>query len=77
MRDLNTANGTYVNDKIIQNSYIQLVPGDIIRFDFDGIAFQFDTDDTLANLALSVSKRILRIIRLSYDYSFLAMIYTS
>ncbi|RDD42410.1 Forkhead-associated domain-containing protein 1 [Trichoplax sp. H2] len=57
LRDLNTANGTYVNDKVIQNGYIQLAPGDILRFDFDGIAFQFDTDETLTHLALAGNRQ--------------------
>lgn len=34
LQDLNSANGTYVNEHRVQNSAVRLAPGDIIRFGF-------------------------------------------
>ncbi len=40
LHDLNTVNGTYVNDCRIQNAAVRLTESDIIRFGFNGTPFQ-------------------------------------
>ena len=40
LHDLNTTNGTFVNDCRIQNASVRLTENDTIRFGFNGIPFQ-------------------------------------
>ncbi len=40
LHDLNTVNGTYVNDCRIQNAAVRLTENDMIRFGFNGTTFQ-------------------------------------
>lgn len=40
IQDLNTAQGTYVNDVRVQNAAVRLAPGDHIRFGYNGQAFE-------------------------------------
>ena len=37
LQDLNTAQGTYVNDCRVQNAVVRLAPGDIIKFGYSGV----------------------------------------
>ncbi|KAK3104566.1 hypothetical protein FSP39_005088 [Pinctada imbricata] len=37
LQDLNTAQGTYVNDCRIQNAVVRLAPGDVIKFGYGGV----------------------------------------
>ena len=41
IQDLNTVNGTYINDCRVQNAAIRLAEQDVIRFGFNGMPFQF------------------------------------
>jgi pSer/pThr/pTyr-binding forkhead associated (FHA) protein len=45
LQDLNTVNGTYINDCRIQNVAVRLAEHDSIRFGFNGILFQFIIQD--------------------------------
>lgn len=40
LHDLNTVNGTYVNECRIQNAAVRLSENDTIRFGFNGTPFQ-------------------------------------
>ncbi|XP_048767224.2 forkhead-associated domain-containing protein 1-like isoform X2 [Ostrea edulis] len=44
LKDLNTAQGTYVNDCRIQNAAIRLAPGDQIKFGYMGMLYEFAVD---------------------------------
>ncbi|XP_022340674.2 forkhead-associated domain-containing protein 1-like isoform X1 [Crassostrea virginica] len=44
LKDLNTAQGTYVNDCRIQNAAIRLAPGDQIKFGYMGTLYEFVVD---------------------------------
>jgi len=43
LHDLNTTHGTYVNDCRVQNAAVQLAPGDIIKFGYNGKPYKLDT----------------------------------
>lgn len=45
LQDLNSAQGTYINDTRIQNAAVRLAPFDQIRFGFGGAIYQFELDD--------------------------------
>ncbi|KAK3583389.1 hypothetical protein CHS0354_040353 [Potamilus streckersoni] len=40
LQDLNTAQGTYVNDVRVQNAAVRLAPGDVIRFGYSGATYE-------------------------------------
>ncbi|XP_055863353.1 forkhead-associated domain-containing protein 1-like isoform X1 [Biomphalaria glabrata] len=44
IQDLNTAQGTYVNDVRIQNAAVRLAPGDHVRFSYNGQPFELQLD---------------------------------
>ncbi|ELT87041.1 hypothetical protein CAPTEDRAFT_113758 [Capitella teleta] len=46
LQDLNTAQGTYVNDCRVQNAAVRLAPGDIIRFGFGGLPYELDVENS-------------------------------
>ncbi|XP_064642257.1 forkhead-associated domain-containing protein 1-like [Lineus longissimus] len=44
LQDLNSAQGTYVNDCRVQNAAVRLAPGDIIRFGYNGQPYELQID---------------------------------
>ena len=44
LQDLNTANGTYVNDCRVQNAAVRLAPGDLLRFGNSSMSYELDVD---------------------------------
>jgi pSer/pThr/pTyr-binding forkhead associated (FHA) protein len=48
IQDLNTVNGTYINDCRVQNAAVRLSEQDCIRFGFNGIPFQFVIQEHLS-----------------------------
>ncbi|KAL8571148.1 hypothetical protein ACOMHN_010609 [Nucella lapillus] len=40
LQDLNTAQGTYVNEVRVQNAAVRLAPGDRIRFGYNGLPYE-------------------------------------
>ena len=40
LQDLNTAQGTYVNECRVQNAAVRLAPGDIMRFGYGGSPYE-------------------------------------
>ncbi|XP_021372851.1 forkhead-associated domain-containing protein 1-like isoform X2 [Mizuhopecten yessoensis] len=45
LQDLNTAQGTYVNDCRVQNAIVRLAPGDIIKFGYSGVPFELNVEN--------------------------------
>lgn len=45
LQDLNTTQGTYVNDVRVQNAAVRLAPGDVIRFGFGGTPYELNVDN--------------------------------
>ncbi|CAL1541605.1 unnamed protein product [Lymnaea stagnalis] len=45
IQDLNTAQGTYVNDVRVQNAAVRLAPGDHIRFGYNGQPFELQVEN--------------------------------
>ena len=45
LQDLNSAQGTYVNDVRVQNAAVRLAPGDVIRFGFGGIPYELNIEN--------------------------------
>ena len=45
IQDLNTAQGTYVNEVRVQNAAVRLAPGDQIRFGYNGQPFELQVDN--------------------------------
>ncbi|XP_069112463.1 forkhead-associated domain-containing protein 1-like isoform X2 [Argopecten irradians] len=45
LQDLNTAQGTYVNDCRVQNAIVRLAPGDIIKFGYGGVPFELNIEN--------------------------------
>ncbi|XP_067659401.1 forkhead-associated domain-containing protein 1-like [Haliotis asinina] len=46
IQDLNTAQGTYVNDCRIQNATVRVQTGDIIRFGYNGTPYEFHLENS-------------------------------
>ncbi|XP_070207721.1 forkhead-associated domain-containing protein 1-like isoform X3 [Littorina saxatilis] len=46
LQDLNTAQGTYVNDVRVQNAAVRLAPGDRIRFGYNGSPYELQIEQT-------------------------------
>ena len=46
LQDLNTAQGTYVNDVRVQNAAVRLAPGDRIRFGYNGLPYELHVEQT-------------------------------
>ena len=44
LQDLNTQQGTYVNDCRVQNAAVRLASGDLIRFGGDGNSYELHVD---------------------------------
>ena len=40
LQDLNTAQGTFVNDCRVQNAAVRLAPGDVIRFGYGSLTYE-------------------------------------
>ena len=45
LQDLNTAQGTYVNDVRVQNAAVRLAPGDVIRFSYGGMPYELNIEN--------------------------------
>lgn len=45
LQDLNSSQGTYINDTRIQNAAVRLAQFDQIRFGYGGAVYQFELDD--------------------------------
>lgn len=45
LQDLNSAQGTYVNDCRVQNAAVRLAPGDIIRFGYGGLPYELQIEN--------------------------------
>ncbi|KAK2175101.1 hypothetical protein NP493_750g01052 [Ridgeia piscesae] len=45
LQDLNTCQGTYINDCRVQNAAVRLAPGDIIRFGYGGMPYELELDN--------------------------------
>ncbi|XP_041377668.1 forkhead-associated domain-containing protein 1-like isoform X3 [Gigantopelta aegis] len=45
LQDLNSAQGTYVNDTRVQNAAVRLAPGDIIRFGYNGTPYELHIEN--------------------------------
>ena len=54
LHDLNTVNGTYVNDCRIQNAAVRLSESDTIRFGFNGTPFQLVYQSQVASVNLNI-----------------------
>ena len=48
LQDLNTAQGTYVNDCRVQNATVRLAPGDVLAFGFGSTPYQFEVENPQA-----------------------------
>ncbi|XP_012938501.1 forkhead-associated domain-containing protein 1 [Aplysia californica] len=57
IQDLNTAQGTYVNDVRVQNAAVRLAPGDHIRFGYNGQPFELQVDSVTQSSIPPVSQR--------------------
>ena len=55
LQDLNSAQGTYINDTRIQNAAVRLAPFDQIRFGYGGTIYQFELDDVSINFHRSLA----------------------
>ena len=45
LHDLNSAQGTYVNNCRVQNSAVRLAPGDVIKFGYNGRIYELLIDN--------------------------------
>ena len=45
LQDLNTAQGTYVNDVRVQNAAVRLAPGDVVRFGYGGTPYELNIEN--------------------------------
>ena len=54
LQDLNTQQGTFVNDCRIQNAAVRLAPGDEIRFGNNNSTFRFEFDPPQSQVGLCV-----------------------
>ncbi|XP_033764191.1 LOW QUALITY PROTEIN: forkhead-associated domain-containing protein 1-like [Pecten maximus] len=45
LQDLNTAQGTYVNDCRVQNAIVRLAPGDIVKVGYSGVPFELNIEN--------------------------------
>lgn len=45
LQDLNTAQGTYVNECRVQNATVRLAPGDLIKFGYNGVLFTLEIEN--------------------------------
>lgn len=45
LQDLNTAQGTYVNECRVQNATVRLAPGDLIKFGYNGVLFVLEIEN--------------------------------
>ncbi|RUS91056.1 hypothetical protein EGW08_001184 [Elysia chlorotica] len=57
IQDLNTAQGTYVNEVRVQNAAVRLAPGDQIRFGYNGQPFELQVDNQTQITAAAVTQR--------------------
>jgi hypothetical protein len=61
LQDLNTAQGTYVNDVRVQNAAVRLAPGDRIRFGYNGAPYELQVEQA-TNVSYAVLYFLLFII---------------
>ena len=54
LQDLNTAQGTYVNDCRVQNAAVRLAPGDSIRFGYAGQPYHLQIDSQPAAVSITL-----------------------
>ncbi|XP_060586593.1 forkhead-associated domain-containing protein 1-like isoform X3 [Ruditapes philippinarum] len=52
LQDLNSTQGTYVNDVRVQNAAVRLAPGDVIRFGYGGTPYELNIDNPPPNQIL-------------------------
>ena len=45
LQDLNTAQGTYVNECRVQNATVRLAPGDLLKFGYNGVLFTLEIEN--------------------------------
>ncbi|CAC5400757.1 unnamed protein product [Mytilus coruscus] len=45
LQDLNTSQGTYVNECRVQNATVRLAPGDLIKFGYNGVPFTLEIEN--------------------------------
>ncbi|KAK3757836.1 hypothetical protein RRG08_049118 [Elysia crispata] len=57
IQDLNTAQGTYVNEVRVQNAAVRLAPGDQIRFGYNGQPFELQVDNQTQIATAQVTQR--------------------
>ncbi|XP_069775044.1 forkhead-associated domain-containing protein 1-like isoform X2 [Narcine bancroftii] len=57
LRDLNSVNGTFVNDCRIQNAAVRLAPGDVLHFGFGGDIYELVVDTASSVFCPPVSHR--------------------
>ncbi|GFS06405.1 forkhead-associated domain-containing protein 1 [Elysia marginata] len=57
IQDLNTAQGTYVNEVRVQNAAVRLAPGDQIRFGYNGQPFELQIDNQTQITTAQVTQR--------------------
>ncbi|XP_072887891.1 forkhead-associated domain-containing protein 1-like isoform X2 [Hemitrygon akajei] len=57
LQDLNSVNGTFVNDCRIQNAAVRLAPGDVLRFGFGGDSYEMAVETIPSVLCPPVSQR--------------------
>ncbi|XP_059807859.1 forkhead-associated domain-containing protein 1 isoform X3 [Hypanus sabinus] len=56
LQDLNSVNGTFVNDCRIQNAAVRLAPGDVLRFGFGGDSYEMAVETVPSVLCPPVSQ---------------------
>lgn len=69
IQDLNTAQGTYVNDVRIQNAAVRLAPGDCIRFGYNGSPYELQLEQTQMvsfSMICVVNRKLIHHINLGY-----------
>ncbi|XP_062889132.1 forkhead-associated domain-containing protein 1-like isoform X2 [Mobula hypostoma] len=57
LQDLNSVNGTFVNDCCIQNAAVRLAPGDVLRFGIGGDTYEMVVETVPSVLCPPVSQR--------------------
>lgn len=45
LQDLNTAQGTYVNECRVQNATVRLAPGDLLKFGYNGVPYTLEIEN--------------------------------
>ena len=58
LQDLNTANGTYVNDCRVQNAAVRLAPGDLIQFGHSSTSYELEVDAEQQHVRIEVMEQV-------------------